>query len=147
MPAPMRRVDLIVVHCSASPSTRDIGVKEIRVWHLDRGFAGIGYHYVIRLNGVTERGRSEDIAGAHAEGYNAHSIGICLVGGLNEDGVPADTFTSAQYETLKALLSHMRDKYPNAYILGHRDLPRVKKECPCFDVRAWCKVNGINAGE
>lgn len=143
---PMRRVDQIIVHCSASPSTRDIGVKEIRVWHLDRGFAGIGYHYVIRLSGAMERGRSEDIAGAHAEGYNAHSIGICLVGGLNEQGVPADTFTPAQYETLKVLLAHMREKYPHAYILGHRDLPRVKKACPCFDVRAWCKANGIDAG-
>ena len=142
-----RRIELIVVHCSASFAGQDIGAREIREWHLDRGFAGIGYHYVIRLSGVVERGRSEDVAGAHAVGYNSHSIGVCLVGGIDENARAQDTFTPAQHSALLALLLELRSRYPRAYVLGHRDLPNVAKECPSFDVRAWCASKGLDQGD
>ena len=72
---------------------------------------------------------------AHALRYNAHSIGVCYEGGLDAKGKPDDTRTPAQKQTLIALLRALKADYPDAQILGHRDLPWVKKECPCFDAR------------
>ena len=77
--------------------------------------------------------------GAHARGYNAHSIGICYEGGLDEHGRCKDTRTLAQKVTMEELLQSLCVDYPDAEILGHRDLPGVHKECPCFDTRAWLK--------
>jgi N-acetyl-anhydromuramyl-L-alanine amidase AmpD len=110
----------------------DIGAKEIDDWHKERGWDGIGYHYIIRRNGKIEAGRSELLTGAHAKGYNRLSIGICLVGGDSE----AD-FTMAQYLSLYSLKGRLSKKYNNPEVLGHRDLPGVDKDCPCFDVKAF----------
>ena len=77
--------------------------------------------------------------GAHARHYNAHSIGICYEGGLDEKGKPADTRTPAQKDSLEDLLYGLSLDYPDAEILGHRDLPWVRKSCPCFDVKEWLK--------
>ena len=78
----------IFVHASATKPSMDIGVEEIREWHLVEPFYfdDIGYHYVIRRNGIVEFGRSKHLIGAHAIGWNSHSLAICLVGGLSEDG-------------------------------------------------------------
>lgn len=133
----MRPLDLIVVHCSATRPTQDVGVAEIRKWHLDRGFADIGYHYVIRRDGRVEDGRPVEKAGAHAEGHNARSIGVCLAGGLDAKGKPAPEFAPAQIESLAGLLRRLKADYSITEILGHRDLPDVAKACPSFDVRHW----------
>ena len=77
--------------------------------------------------------------GAHDRHYNAHSIGICYEGGLDEKGKPADTRTPAQKASLEDLLYSLVLDYPDAEILGHRDLPWVRKSCPCFDVKEWLK--------
>ncbi len=103
----------IVVHCAATKPAQDIGAKEIRKWHLDRKFKDIGYHFVIRRNGIIERGRDIDEVGAHVAGYNHCSIGICLVGGLNERSRPVDNFTEKQMETLSSLLDTLQDIYPD----------------------------------
>ena len=129
----------IVVHCSATRPMQDIGVKEIKRWHLERKFKDIGYHFVIRRGGILERGRDLDDVGAHVAGYNHCSIGICLVGGLNERSRPVDNFTEKQMETLSSLLDTLQDIYPEAMVLGHRDFHNVAKACPCFDVGAWQK--------
>lgn len=145
----MRDIDLIVVHCSATPDGLDIGAKEINVMHLARGFAKIGYHFVIRINGALEQGRQMEEVGAHVEGHNAHSLGICLVGGLDHERKPADTFKLPQFEKLVRLLSALKEQFPGARVCGHRDLsPDLNhdgkiernewmKECPCFDVAEW----------
>lgn len=146
----MRHIDLIVVHCSATRRSADIGVAEIDKWHKARGWSGIGYHYVIRRNGLLEHGRPEEKVGAHVYGQNKHSIGICLVGGLDDEGDVQEgfetTFTPEQKTSLLALLAALRAKYPGADIQGHRDLsPDVNgdgiiekwewtKNCPCFNV-------------
>ncbi len=123
--------------------------------HRSRGWAKIGYHYVIRLDGELQRGRLDADIGAHASGFNRHSIGICLIGGLNEQGAPEDNYTPAQRTMLRALLTVMRNVYPNAIFCGHRDLSPDKndngvierdewlKECPCFNVAEWCRLAGI----
>ncbi|MFC3816550.1 N-acetylmuramoyl-L-alanine amidase [Lysobacter sp. GCM10012299] len=144
----MRRIDKLIVHCSATVAGKNITAADIRRWHTDpepkgRGFADIGYHFVILLSGEVELGRPVEQAGAHARKYNDHSIGICLVGGLDQVYRPANTFTAAQFAALEALLLKLRRDYPQTEILGHRDLPKVAKDCPCFDVRAWCRGRGI----
>lgn len=127
----MRKIDLIVVHCTATPAGRNVSVADIRAWHIARGFADIGYHYIIALDGTVEPGRDISIAGAHARGYNAHSVGVCYVGGLDASGNPADTRTAAQRQALLSVLRELKSRFPDARIIGHRDV--AAKACPCFD--------------
>lgn len=119
----------------------DIGAAEIERWHRARGFFGIGYHYVIRRNGQLEKGRPLEKAGAHAEGYNANSIGICLVGGIDDKGKPQNNFTDAQWTELKRLVSELTEKYGALKIIGHNEV--AHKACPSFSVPKWLK-NGMN---
>lgn len=134
---PLETVDFLVVHCSASPDTMDIGVDEIREWHRTRGFFDVGYHFVVRRNGDVETGRPVNRPGAHAVGFNHRSLGICLVGGVDVNQKATNNFTEAQFRSLLALLDSLVYLHPRAQILGHRDLPRVAKACPSFDVRKW----------
>ena len=129
-----RRIDLIVVHCSATRCDSPTSLDDIIAWHQARGFATIGYHYYITRDGNVHRGRPLYQVGAHAAGYNQHSIGVCYEGGLLPDGTPADTRTPAQRDTLHRLLERLKKDYPDALVKGHRDLPGVQKHCPCFDV-------------
>ena len=133
----LTRVDRIVIHCAATRPDQDIGARDIDAWHRRRGFVKIGYHYVIRRNGEIETGRAEDEVGAHAQGFNSTSIGICLAGGIDASGKSKDNFTAEQWESLSKLVADLKTRYPNADVLGHRDLPNVAKDCPCFDVRRW----------
>lgn len=133
----LKAVEYLVVHCSDTPSTLDIGVTEITRWHRQRGWLDVGYHFVIRRNGVVEKGRSTDVPAAHARGYNHISLGICMVGGTDDKKSVEANFTPEQYESLRELLDELRGRHPDAEILGHRDLPRVRKLCPCFDVSDW----------
>jgi N-acetylmuramoyl-L-alanine amidase len=132
----------IVIHCSATRAVQDVGAADIRKWHKAQGWADIGYHYVIRRNGKLERGRAENLVGSHVKGHNATSIGICLVGGLNDKTwKPENNYTPAQWTTLKKLISDLLKKYPKAKVLGHRDFPKVNKACPCFNAREWARQN------
>lgn len=149
------RVDAIIIHCSATREGRDIGAKEIDAMHKQRGFNGIGYHYVIRLDGTIEKGRNETAVGAHCNtkgfsrvSYNRHSIGICYVGGLDKAGKAKDTRTPEQKAALIELINDICKRYPIVELLGHRDTSPDEngsgevepfefiKMCPCYDVRA-----------
>lgn len=131
----MRRIDLIVVHCSATRCNENFTVENLEACHRARGFNGIGYHYYITRDGIIHPCRSEEAVGAHARKYNKHSIGVCYEGGLDEKGRNDDTRTPAQKRALLTVLYSLKADYPDAMILGHRDLPNVHKNCPCFDVR------------
>lgn len=86
------RTTMIIVHCTATPEGRDIGMKEIRQWHVcGQGWADVGYHYLVRLDGTIESGREEHLAGAHCKGKNNCSVGVCYVGGCTADGRTAMT--------------------------------------------------------
>ena len=111
-------------------------MDDLEACHKARGFKCCGYHYYITRDGQLHRGRPEEMIGAHARRYNAHSIGICYEGGLNEQGREADTRTPAQKRALIALLRSLKVDYPDAVILGHRDLPWVNNRCPSFDAKA-----------
>ena len=138
-----RKIDLIVVHCSATRVNQDFPVEALEACHKARGFRTIGYHFYITKDGVVYPCRPENEIGAHARLYNAHSIGICYEGGLDALGRPADTRTEAQKRTLLALLVCLKDDYPDAFIIGHRDIPGVKKACPCFEVGKWLRTAGF----
>ena len=147
--------ELLVVHCSATRASQNIGVREITQWHLQRGFDTIGYHYVIRRDGDLETGRPENVIGAHVKGHNARSVGICMVGGVDNADKPSNNFTAAQFVALHELLLQLRKRHPNARILGHRDLsPDLNKDgkitpneyikaCPSFDVETWLKAHDV----
>ena len=129
----MRTIDKIIVHCSATREGQHVTVQQIRQWHLQRNFADIGYHYVIYLDGTVHKGRPLEKAGAHCKGYNAHSIGICYVGGLDRQGKPKDTRTAAQKAALLTLIRELRQRFPRATVHGHREF--ANKACPCFDAK------------
>jgi len=136
----MREIKHIVIHCSATPEGRDIDAQTIKDWHLKRGWRDIGYHYVIKLNGVIEDGRPEAQIGAGVQGYNKHAIHICYVGGCDTNMKAKDTRTFQQKSALNTLLKKLKQQYPNAEILGHRDFPNVNKACPSFDAKSEYKL-------
>jgi N-acetylmuramoyl-L-alanine amidase len=140
-----QRTSNIVIHCSATRGIQDIGAREIRKWHVEgNGWADIGYHFVIRRSGRVEAGRPVDNVGSHVQGQNATSVGVCLVGGLNDKTFkPENNFTPQQWVSLKKLVSDLAKKYPKAKVLGHRDFPGVQKACPCFAAKAWAKKEGF----
>ena len=134
-----RRIDKIILHCSATPEGKDYTVAQIRQWHLARGFFDVGYHFMIYRDGSVHRGRPENQVGAHTTGYNPHSIGICYIGGCaatkNAKGEypPKDTRTPAQRAALVRLVAEMRKKYPGATVHGHNEF--ANKACPSFNVQ------------
>ena len=156
-----RAINLIVIHCSASPNGVALGrngktaAQVIDGWHQQRGFSraptwrlqwnsslqSIGYHFVIDTDGTQQSGRHIDEIGAHVAGFNIDSIGICCVG--------TDAFTRAQWGKLNALVLQLRKQYFTAKVLGHRDLSpdlnhdgkiepnEYMKLCPGFNVSDW----------
>lgn len=138
-------VKFIAVHCSATGPAQDVNVAELDRWHRLRGFVKVGYHFVIRRDGAVETGRPLTERGAHVEGFNHNSIGVCLIGGT--DGTkaqkPQANFTGDQMLALKALLHKLSIDFPQAVVQGHRDFPNVAKACPSFDVRHWLKTETI----
>lgn len=154
----IRKIDLIVIHCSATPNGRPVTVEDIDGWHKARGFRRdpklighqqpkllhIGYHYVIYTGGAVVSGRAEREPGAHVAGRNARSLGVCMVG--------LDKFSLEQWKTLAGCIAALRKHHPDARVCGHRDLSPDKngngtvekhewlKTCPGFDVSAWLKA-------
>lgn len=131
-----RYVDTLIVHCAATPPDMNIGVKEIREWHKERGFNDIGYHFVIRRDGVIEKGRPLDYIGAHVKGHNKGSIGVCLVGGVDKDMKPKNNFTAPQWISLERVIGDFKKTYPAGKIHGHNEFEK-NKACPSFDVQKY----------
>lgn len=129
----MREIKYIVVHCTATRCTQDYTEDQMLHDHRLRHFAGIGYHWYIRKDGREILTRPEGRIGAHARGWNESSIGVCYEGGLDKDGHPADTRTPAQKKALDHLLRGLLRRNKKAIIIGHGQLPRVQKACPCFN--------------
>ena len=127
----MRTITMIVIHCSAVRPGQRSSAEDIDNWHKDKGWKGIGYHFVVRRDGTIETGRRLEEIGAHVVGHNRHSIGICYEGGLDSAGEPADTRTPEQVKTLRKLVERMHAYFPKALIVGHHDLNPGKK-CPCY---------------
>ena len=132
----MRTITLIIIHCSATPDGSSLSFEECRRDHImHRHFRDIGYHFYITRDGTVHDGRPIEKVGAHCEGHNSHSIGICYEGGLNVNGKPADTRTEAQRKAMKSLIERMHRLFPKALVVGHHDL-NPRKACPCFVVNS-----------
>lgn len=142
----MRKIDMIVIHCSATRADVPLSPRQLDEMHRQRGFDGCGYHYYVRRDGEICTMRPVDRPGAHAKGYNQHSIGVCYEGGLDEQGRPADTRTELQKRSLRVLVRVLAMDFQTRWIVGHRDLSpdldgdgviepeEWTKVCPCFDV-------------
>ena len=141
----MREINKIIVHCSATQEGKNISAATIDKWHKKRGWRGIGYHYVIALDGSMEYGRPVEQVGAHVKGMNKDSIGIVYIGGVEAergpdgDWVAKDTRTPEQKETLLMLLKVLKKLHPDATIHGHNEF--AAKSCPCFDAnKEYCNL-------
>jgi N-acetylmuramoyl-L-alanine amidase len=132
----MRKIDKIIIHCSATPEFSDFDVKDIRDWHVNgNGWSDVGYHYIIKLNGEVQFGRPENKIGAHVKGKNRSSIGVCYIGGMDKSMEEwIDTRTEAQKKSLIELIKDLQKKYPGSIVYGHRDFTS-KKPCPSFDAK------------
>lgn len=129
-----RRIEYLVVHCSATRVNVPFTEKQLLECHLARGFRTIGYHFYITKDGVLHETRPMFEIGAHALGFNLHSIAVCYEGGLDEMGKPADTRTPQQRETLRRVLSELKGLFPQVRIVGHYQLSaNIHKACPCYD--------------
>jgi len=136
----MRAIKRLVIHHSAS-STQTT-VAQIREWHVARGWSDIGYHRVIEGDGSILDGRPVQTIGAHAKGSNRDSIGICVVG----DNTREDRkWTKPQERSLSIVIRYYQELYPGITVLGHRDAPGARTECPGLDIRHWCQSRGIQA--
>ena len=128
----MRLITMLIIHCSAVMPYQTSSVEQINNWHLAKGWTnGCGYHYVIRRDGSIEKGRPDEMVGAHCLKHNRHSLGICYEGGLDANGNHTDTRTPEQKESMRILLTELTKKYPKALIVGHNTFSN--KDCPCFD--------------
>lgn len=146
-----RNINLIVIHCSATPENRDYTPQMLLLDHRQRGFNTYGYHFYVRRSGQRVPMRELELAGAHVTGFNRDSIGICYEGGCDAAGKAKDTRTVQQKEAIVALLKELVQLYPDAEIVGHRDLSPDKdgdgviephewtKLCPSFDAKTEYK--------
>lgn len=130
----MRKVNKIIIHCTATPEGRDVSIDEVRRWHVkQRGWRDVGYHFLIRLDGTVEEGRPIEMTGAHTRGHNWDSIGIAYAGGMSKDMTePKDTRTDEQKDSFVDLLCQLHDCYGGT-VYGHRDFS--EKACPSFDAK------------
>lgn len=137
----MRRIDKIIIHCSATPEGREVTVETIRRWHKNQGWSDIGYHYIIYLDGSVHEGRPIEMIGAHTTGQNTYSIGICYIGGCDKNMKPKDTRTAEQEASLVKLVKSLKERFPGATVHGHNEY--AARACPSFDVKKWVKEAGI----
>ena len=143
-----RKIDLIVIHCTATRDGERLSKKALEEYHKSLGYTECGYHYYVRRDGQILAMRDIRKAGAHVRGYNSHSIGIAYEGGLDSDGNPKDTRTDYQRNSLHLLVSSLLLDFPDSKVVGHRDLSpdlngdgdvspcEWQKVCPCFDVKS-----------
>ena len=138
---PRKETNAIFVHCSATKPSMDVGVREIAQWHKEKGWLAIGYHFVIRRDGTVEAGREQSAVGSHVANYNHDSVGVCLVGGIDDKGKFAANFTPAQMNSLRSLLVELKVQYPGSVLRAHHDV--APKACPSFDLKRWWDKNEL----
>ena len=129
----MRKINNIIVHCSATKEGQEFDVNDIRSWHKAQGWSDVGYHYIVKLDGTIEKGRPIEQVGAHVQGHNADSIGVVYIGGVDANNKPKDTRTEAQKKALDELLTDLSMHFL-APVSGHNDYTNAKA-CPSFKAK------------
>ena len=127
-----RKIDFLVVHCTATPHTTTID-SILNYWKHERGWQYPGYHYIVKPDGQIVSLLSEAVTSNGVKGFNHNSVHISYIGGIDTKGAAADNRTPHQKNALQVALKILKQKYPNAIIKGHRDFPNVKKFCPSFN--------------
>lgn len=153
---PRKSTTALAIHCTATREGQDFDATTVDGWHKKQGWAGIGYHFLIHIDGSVEAGRPVDAIGSHIAGHNSNSVSIVYVGGLDSQGRPKDTRTPEQRDAMALLVRHLKAKYRGiTRIGGHRDFSPDKngdgkitsnewlKACPCFDVADWLRSEKI----
>tara|TARA_R100001440_G_scaffold75307_1_gene102202 strand:- start:6451 stop:6921 length:471 start_codon:yes stop_codon:yes gene_type:complete len=136
----MRKIEKIYIHCSATPPSMDVDADTIKKWHTaeppnGNGWSDIGYHFVIGRSGEIESGRALDKVGAHVKGDNKFSIGICYVGGVDDDGQPSNNMSRMQRAAIVRIVRSLRIVLNTPLeLVGHNDDPKTNKACPSFKV-------------
>ena len=141
----MRKIERIFVHCTASHQTAS--VNGIKNEFKRKGWKNPGYHYIVDPGGAIHQLLDDDKVSNGVRGYNQTSINVAYIGGIDAEGKAMDNRTGPQKKALAKLLRLLRSRYPDAVILGHRDISpdtngngtvdpweRIK-ECPCFDAK------------
>ncbi|MBC8053743.1 MAG: N-acetylmuramoyl-L-alanine amidase [Sphingobacteriaceae bacterium] len=138
----MRKIDYIVLHCTASPQSQTVeSIKQY--WKKVLGWKKPGYHYIIRPDGIAINLLPIEEVSNGVAGFNSNSIHISNIGGVDAKGNPVDNRTSGQIITTIELLTVFKKKFPSAKIKGHNEFPGVKKACPSFSVPVWLKEIGF----
>ena len=141
----MRGIKRIFVHCTAGSQRQT--VADLQAEFKRKGWKNPGYHYVIQADGTVKQLLGEQFVSNGVKGYNSTSVNVAYMGGIDADGKAVDNRTDAQKASLITLLKELKGRYPNAEIMGHRDISpdtngngivdpweRIK-ECPCFDAK------------
>lgn len=151
-----KKLEYLVIHCTATPAGREVYSDEIRRWHTapvsagGRGWKQVGYSVLFHLNGGVEQlvpNNDDDVVDPWevtngAAGYNSRSMHICYVGGVDSSGTPRDTRTADQRRSMGRWIRRFRTSHPDVRIVGHHDL-NPGKSCPSFDVREWLRGLGV----
>lgn len=142
----MRNIKYIAVHCTASSQTMTI--EGLRQEFRRKGWATVGYHYVVGIDGKITQMLTDDKVSNGVKGFNSVTINVAYIGGIDNKGKPTDNRTQAQKNALLSLVKMLHKKYPTAIVQGHRDFsPDLNKDgritpnefikaCPCFDAKA-----------
>jgi N-acetylmuramoyl-L-alanine amidase len=139
----MLPIKYLTIHCAATPEGRNVQPATIAQWDIAK-FGQESYHWIITLDGAMHRRLQDNVRGAHTGGHNTGNIGVVYVGGMDKLMHRArDTRTEAQKKALLTLCRTYLARYPGIKILGHRDWPGVKKDCPSFNVEEWMIEVGI----
>jgi N-acetylmuramoyl-L-alanine amidase len=137
----MRRIDFIILHCTATPqSTKIDSIKNY--WKNVLGWKNVGYHYIIEANGNIVKLAEESQVTNGVQGYNSNAIHVSYIGGVDKNNKPLDNRTPEQINSMVALLKGFRIKYPDVKFRGHNNFTN-KKACPSFDAVKWCNENGL----
>lgn len=152
-----KELKYLVIHCTATPENREVKASDIREWHTapppkGRGWKQVGYTDLFHLDGRVERlvKNNEDEwvddweVTNGAAGYNNVSRHIVYAGGCDREMRPKDTRTPGQLAALKRYVLDFHAKHPGVKIVGHGELPGVKKACPSFSVSKWLKSIGVS---
>lgn len=135
----MRHIKFIAVHCTATPQSATLK-NLLRYWKEELQWEAPGYHYLIKPDGEIEQLLPENKISNGVSGFNACTINVSYIGGINSEGKPADNRTPEQKAAMQFLLENLKERYPKALILGHQDFPGVNKACPCFNAKEEYKA-------
>lgn len=139
----MRQINRIVLHATAS-STKATAESLVDYFKRVRKWRNPGYHIIIERDGTKVQIHPFNKIANGAKGYNSDSIHVAYIGGIDKAGKPTDNRTDQQRQTMAEVVEDLLGLFPHAEVLGHRDLPGVRKACPCFNVKEWLESVKIN---